>query len=121
MDKTLLKSNNTDGFSSAVVVKGMYYDKDNDTVLPITDKRPPKSALTVSNVGYVVKEWAGPWWKGSCFKKARRKLVLKDISFQVKAGEITAILGNSGKTLFTLMPVLCVLISVYYQSKYSNK
>ena len=55
-----------------------------------------RSTLNVSNVTYVVREYVGPWWKGACLRKTRRKTVLENISLQVKSGEITAILGNSG-------------------------
>jgi ABC-type glutathione transport system ATPase component len=54
------------------------------------------STLNISDVTYVVREYVGPWWNGACFRKTRRKTVLQNISLQVKSGEITAILGNSG-------------------------
>lgn len=55
------------------------------------------STLNIYNVGYVVKERVGPWWEGACFRKIKKKTVLRHISIQVTAGRMTAILGNSGK------------------------
>lgn len=57
------------------------------------------NTLNIDNVGYVVNVRHGPWWKGACFRKVRKKTVLSNISMQVKAGKITAILGNSGKSI----------------------
>lgn len=65
-----------------------------------------QSALSVSDVTYVVKEYVGPWWKGACFRRTRRKTVLKNVSLQVKAGEITAILGNSGSGKTSLLDII---------------
>lgn len=81
-------------------VKGMHFDRNQNKVTPISDigdiDTDNASTLNISNINYVVREWTGPWWKGSCFRKPKIKTVLRDISLQVKSGEITAILGNSG-------------------------
>lgn len=61
-----------------------------------------QQTLCVSDVTYVVKEYVGPWWRGACFRKTKRKTVLKNICLHVKAGEITAILGNSGMSKSSL-------------------
>ena len=55
-----------------------------------------ESTLSVFRVNYTVQEWLGPWWHGACFRKARKKCVLNDISMVMKSGELTAVLGNSG-------------------------
>ena len=55
-----------------------------------------KSTLSIRHVTYTVKETIGKWWKCHC-GKTRHKVVLKDISMHLKSGEVTAILGNSGK------------------------
>lgn len=56
-----------------------------------------EKSLDVLNLTGVVKEYLGPWWKGACCRKSRERVVLNDISLSLKAGQITAILGNSGK------------------------
>ena len=60
------------------------------------DKLPQNSSLSIVSVTYVVKEWLGPWWKGACFRKQHQKVVLSDVTMQMKTGQITAVLGNSG-------------------------
>ena len=57
---------------------------------------PRSSTLSIIGLNYTVKEWIGPWWKGACLRKQRKKIVLNDITMQLKSGQITAILGNSG-------------------------
>ncbi|XP_045159980.2 ATP-binding cassette sub-family G member 5-like [Mercenaria mercenaria] len=114
MDTRLIKSNNLGSYGSTAFsspngfpgAKGMHFDKNSNKVSPITDAPVGQSTLNVSNVFYVVKEWVGPWWTGACFRKTRRKIVLRDISLQVKAGEITAILGNSGSGKTSLLDVI---------------
>ena len=58
---------------------------------------PRSSTMSIIGLNYTVKEWIGPWWKGACLRKQRKKKVLTDITMQLKSGQITAILGNSGK------------------------
>jgi len=61
------------------------------------DDEPTTTTLSVLNVAYVVKEKVGPWWKGACLRRIRHKLVLRDACMHMKSGQITAILGGSGK------------------------
>lgn len=76
--------------------------------------------LDVKNVSYVVKEWVGPWWKGACLRKTRRKRVLNDVSIRLTSGEITAILGNSGGYYFFAQHFFCHYvfnpISIYFRT-----
>ena len=58
---------------------------------------PQNSTMSIMGLNYTVKEWVGPWWKGACLRKQRKKKVLTDVTMQLKSGQITAILGNSGK------------------------
>lgn len=83
-------------------VTGMVFDGNSNHVTTnldgdCTDSTLGVKSLDVLNVRYVVREWVGSWWKGACFRKVRQKVVLDDISIRLKSGEITAILGNSGK------------------------
>jgi ABC-type multidrug transport system fused ATPase/permease subunit len=105
MDTTrLIQSNSLGSYGSTAYAEpngfiranGMHFDTKDDKVTPISGVSTVQSTLNISNVCYVVKEWVGPWWTGACFRKTRRKIVLRDISLQVKTGELTAILGNSG-------------------------
>ena len=65
-------------------------------VNPSEDILPLNSTLSVIGLSYTIKERLGPWWKGACFRKQRSKVVLNDVTMQLKTGQITAILGNSG-------------------------
>ena len=60
------------------------------------DSVPHDSVLSIIRLNYTVKQWVGPWWKGACLRKQHKKRVLNDITMQIKSGQITAILGNSG-------------------------
>ena len=61
------------------------------------DDEPTTTTLSVLNVSMVVKERIGPWWKGACLRRIRHKIVLRDACMHMKSGQITAILGGSGK------------------------
>ena len=76
---------------------GGVFDFRPSKVNPVEEFLPQNSTLSVIGLTYVVKEWVGPWWKGACLRKQRRKVVLNDVTMQLKTGQITAILGNSGK------------------------
>lgn len=77
----------------------MVYDGNKNQITPNSSNGHDTGvkSLDVLNVKYVVREWVGSWWKGACFRRVREKVVLDDISLRLKSGEITAILGNSGK------------------------
>lgn len=60
------------------------------------EERASKPTLNLLEVNYEVKERVGPWWKGACFRKQRKKTVLRDVTMQLKSGLLTAILGSSG-------------------------
>ena len=115
--RRLIQSNNLSSYGSTaesshndfIRVQGMHFNTKDDKVSPLADISTGQSTLSISNVCYVVKEWVGPWWTGACFRKTRRKIVLRNISLQVKSGEMTAILGNSGRTYFSLTSVLFIL------------
>jgi hypothetical protein len=53
--------------------------------------------LNLLNVSYEITEYIRPWWTGACFRQKQKKIVLNDISCQFRSGELTAILGSSGK------------------------
>ena len=53
--------------------------------------------LNLLNVGYEITEYIRPWWTGACFRQKQKKIVLNEISCQFRSGELTAILGSSGK------------------------
>lgn len=53
--------------------------------------------LDVLHVKCKVRERVGPWWKGACLRAVREKVILNDVSARFKNGEVTAILGTSGK------------------------
>lgn len=55
------------------------------------------TTLSVLNVSCVVKERVGPWWKGACLRRIRHKIVVRDTCMHMKSGQITGILGSSGK------------------------
>ncbi|XP_053377061.1 ATP-binding cassette sub-family G member 5-like [Mercenaria mercenaria] len=75
-------------------------------VSPVSEVSDVTSTLNVADVSYVVQEYVGPWWTGACLRKTRRKTVLQNISLQVKSGEITAILGNSGSGKTSLLDII---------------
>ncbi|KAK3598078.1 hypothetical protein CHS0354_014614 [Potamilus streckersoni] len=62
--------------------------------------------LSLLQVSYVVKQWAGPWWKGACLRPVLYKTVLSNITMQLKSGQITALLGNSGSGKTSLLDVI---------------
>ena len=82
-------------------ITNVVYDDDENNLVRGTDSSVKHDtgdkSLDILNVKYVVQQWMGSWWKGACFRKVRQKVVLDDISIRLKSGEITAILGNSGK------------------------
>ena len=61
------------------------------------DDEPTTPTLSVLNVSYIVKERVGPWWKGACLRRIRHKIVLRDVCMHMQGGQLTAILGASGK------------------------
>ena len=52
--------------------------------------------VDVRDVTYTVREWQGSWWKGCCVRERKDKQVLRDVNVQVRSGQLTAVLGNSG-------------------------
>ncbi|KAL3872733.1 hypothetical protein ACJMK2_035937 [Sinanodonta woodiana] len=62
--------------------------------------------LSLHHVSYVVKQGAGPWWKGACLRPVISKTVLNQITMQLKSGQITALLGNSGSGKTSLLDVI---------------
>lgn len=96
-------------------VTGMVFDRTKGQVSEIVDpsagSSPGERSLDVLNVRYVVREWVGSWWKGACFRKTRRKVVLNDISLRLRAGEITAVLGNSGTLVKNTSKYKCYIFS----------
>ncbi|KAK3598669.1 hypothetical protein CHS0354_020431 [Potamilus streckersoni] len=62
--------------------------------------------LSLHRVSYVVKQGAGPWWKGVCLRPEIYKTVLSNITMQLKSGQITALLGNSGSGKTSLLDVI---------------
>lgn len=66
------------------------------------EERASKPTLNLLEVNYEVKERVGPWWKGACFRKQRKKTVLRDVTMQLKSGLLTAILGSSGSVTLVL-------------------
>ena len=105
MTTKLLQSNNVGYYGSTAYSTqngfsggsgGMPFKRKDDHLVPVSDISVVQSALNISSVFYVVRERVGPWWSGACFRKTRSKIVLRDITLQAKAGEVTAILGNSG-------------------------
>ena len=70
------------------------------------EERASKPTLNLLDVNYEVKERVGPWWKGACFRKQRKKSVLRDVTMQLKSGLLTAILGSSGSLDFECFPAL---------------
>ena len=61
------------------------------------DEEPTTPTLSVLNVSYMVKERVGPWWKGACLRRIRHKIVLRDVCMHMQGGQLTAILGSSGR------------------------
>lgn len=126
MDSRLIYTNNLSNYGSTAIssgypgAKGMHFDKNRSIVSPVTEElSETQSTLNISHISYVVREWVGPWWTGVCFRKTRKKNVLKDISLQVKAGEITAILGNSGKAFFAFELTFIFTIVRFKRAKIS--
>ncbi|XP_067682039.1 ATP-binding cassette sub-family G member 5-like [Haliotis asinina] len=77
------------------------------TVSPLptsSDTVPP--VLNIKDVTYTVREWEGPWWKGACFRKRRKKTVLNNITMSLKGGRITALIGSSGSGKTSLLDVI---------------
>lgn len=70
------------------------------------DERHLIPTLNLLNVSYDVTEYIGPWWKGACFRSKKEKRVLHDINVQFRSGELTAILGSSGKSEFLIVVTL---------------
>ena len=56
------------------------------------------SSLDMRNIRYSVQVRYGQWWKGACLRQKHTRVILNDVTLRVKSGEITAVLGNSGKT-----------------------
>lgn len=86
------------------------------------EERASKPTLNLLEVNYEVKERVGPWWKGACFRKQRKKTVLRDVTMQLKSGLLTAILGSSGSGKTSLLDVIAcrtegkVTGKVYYNN-----
>ncbi|KAK3094013.1 hypothetical protein FSP39_022934 [Pinctada imbricata] len=86
------------------------------------EERMATPTLNLLNVNYEVTERIGPWWKGACLRRKRRKTVLHDITIQLKSGLLTAILGNSGSGKTSLLDVIACRTSgrvtgkVYYNN-----
>ncbi len=57
----------------------------------------PSHTLRVDGVSYTVTHRTGSWWKGSFCKQKQEKLILNNVSVYLRSGELTAVLGNSGK------------------------
>ena len=57
---------------------------------------PTTTTVNILNTSYKVTVREGRWWKGCCFRPKVEKVVLQDINVQLRSGELTAILGNSG-------------------------
>ena len=78
------------------MVVGSCFNFQSPKVNTAEDSVPHDSVLSIIRLNYTVKQWVGPWWKGACLRKQLEKRVLNDITMQIKSGQITAILGNSG-------------------------
>jgi len=66
-----------------------------DIDLESLDTRDP--SLVMKNIDYCVKKRTGPWWKGCCLRPIEQKHILKKVNVKFESGELTAILGSSGK------------------------
>ncbi|XP_041352324.1 ATP-binding cassette sub-family G member 5-like [Gigantopelta aegis] len=64
------------------------------------------TTLTIRNLKYVINERRGPWWKGACFRKVRRKTVLNNVTMSIESGQLTAVAGSSGSGKTSLLDVL---------------
>ena len=66
-----------------------------------SDELPPakelRHELAVQDVCYTVKVWQGSWWKGCCLRQRQQKCVLNKVTAHMQSGQLTAILGNSGR------------------------
>lgn len=96
-------TSNHNGYQNAT---GMLFDSSKNRVSPIKDLQNREGNLNIQNLNYKVTEFVGPWWTGACLRRRKSKHVLRDISLQVKSGEITAILGNSGSGKTSLLDVI---------------
>lgn len=88
------------------MVIGGVFDFRPSQVNPVEEILPQNSTLSIIGLNYTVTEWMGPWWKGACFRRQRKKIVLNDVTMQLKTGQITAILGNSGSGKTSLLDVI---------------
>lgn len=88
------------------MVVGGVFDYRPSQVNSVEKISPQTSTLSIIGLNYTVREWVGPWWKGACLRKQRKKLVLNDITMQLKTGQITAVLGNSGSGKTSLLDVI---------------
>ena len=96
------------------MVIGGVFDFRPSQVNPVEEILPQNSTLSIIGLNYTVTEWMGPWWKGACFRRQRKKIVLNDVTMQLKTGQITAILGNSGITTDTFHVHLLVLSLCFF-------
>ncbi|ELT98073.1 hypothetical protein CAPTEDRAFT_116801 [Capitella teleta] len=97
---------------------GLLYSDDIGELL--TDKKPADNgneALYVNRLTYTVRERPGSWWQGCCLREKRDKEVLKNVNIQVKRGQLTALLGNSGSGKTSLLDV----IACRHQGKLKGK
>ena len=53
--------------------------------------------LSILGLTYIVQKTEGSWWKGCCFRPKQLRRVLRNVSIHLKSGEVSALLGNSGK------------------------
>ncbi|KAJ8308060.1 hypothetical protein KUTeg_012934 [Tegillarca granosa] len=84
-------------------------------------------SLNLLGVNYEVKERVGSWYKGACFRPIRKKKVLRDITIQLRGGQLTALLGSSGSGKTSLLDVIAcrtdgkVSGKVYYNNYECSK
>ena len=67
------------------------------------------ATLTIRHLKYVITERRGPWWRGACFRKARHKTVLNNVTMSIRSGQLTAVAGSSGELLVII--VIAILIN----------
>ena len=55
--------------------------------------------LALQNIRYDVRYRSGPWWKGACFRQEHVKHVLHDVNLALPVGQLTGVMGSSGKSV----------------------